>query len=59
MLLPLAAAGMLLSGLHGSALLPLARLPRCFQINAAGHILVCQAFAPLLVAAARENGATE
>ncbi|KAL4433394.1 hypothetical protein ABPG77_010247 [Micractinium sp. CCAP 211/92] len=37
----------------------MANLLKCFQINAAGHILVCQAFAPLLAAAARENGASE
>ena len=30
-----------------------------FQVNAAGHILVCAAFQPLLVNAARVNGATE
>ncbi|KAL4451642.1 hypothetical protein ABPG75_007304 [Micractinium tetrahymenae] len=37
----------------------MANLLKCFQVNAAGHILVCQAFAPLLAAAARENGASE
>lgn len=34
-------------------------LVQCFTVNAAGHILVCQAFAPLLANAARANGATE
>lgn len=29
------------------------------QVNAAGHILVCKHFAPLLINAARVNGATE
>ncbi|PSC76608.1 putative oxidoreductase [Micractinium conductrix] len=34
-------------------------LLKCFQVNAAGHILVCSAFAPLLAAAKSQNGATE
>lgn len=53
--------------LHDSAMAPetaLARLTmenllKCFSVNAAGHILVCKAFAPLLINAAKVNGATE
>ena len=37
----------------------MASLTRCFHVNAAGHILVCKAFAPLLSNAAKANGATE
>ncbi|KAL4856211.1 putative oxidoreductase [Chlorella vulgaris] len=37
----------------------LASLTKCFQVNAAGHILVCKAFAPLLINAAKASCATE
>ncbi|KAI7838057.1 hypothetical protein COHA_008140 [Chlorella ohadii] len=34
-------------------------LLKCFQVNAAGHILVAKHFAPLLINAAKLNGATD
>ena len=43
----------------GLARVTMQHLLKNFQVNAAGHILVCSAFQPLLVAAARVNGATE
>lgn len=43
----------------GLARITMDSLTKCFQVNAAGHILVCQAFAPLLINAAAANGATE
>ncbi|EFN56040.1 hypothetical protein CHLNCDRAFT_35335 [Chlorella variabilis] len=42
----------------GLARVTMDSLLKCFQVNAAGHILVCKAFAPLLVNAAEAGGAT-